>query len=375
MKIDRPNIDIQPFAGGSKTEERTAFGSKEITDNLEKNLNADFARGWGIVPVSELPTMQDFNAVGFTISSLVTHLYQNGIAEYAEKQIYNKGAVCLSEGNIYISKTENNAGNPLTDTTQWQSLKDAILAANIVQQLGNATDKVMSQKSVTDALNTKQVKGDYATKTDLTQGLNTKLNSSAVKQTTGNSTTDVMSQKAITDALNRATSIDDIYPVGIVLWFAQNKNPNTLFPNTKWQYIGENKTIRLAKADGSNVLTTGGADSIKLTEAQLPAHGHTFSATTSSYDYGTKNTNTTGDHVHSFAGVNHDTWNARGGSGSHNQWYGATKNTNSAGNHTHTVTLGPHTHKVSGTTGKAGGDSKINITNAFVTLMGWYRIS
>ncbi|HGJ5868985.1 MAG TPA: hypothetical protein ACHBW8_12775, partial [Arsenophonus nasoniae] len=127
MKIDRPNIDIQPFAGSSKTEERTAFGSKEITDNLEKNLNADFARGWGIVPVSELPTMQDFNAVGFTISSLVTHLYQNGIAEYAEKQIYNKGAVCLSDGNIYLSKTENNAGNPVTDTTQWQSLKDAIL--------------------------------------------------------------------------------------------------------------------------------------------------------------------------------------------------------------------------------------------------------
>ena len=206
MKIDRPNIDIQPFAGSSKTEERTAFGSKEITDNLEKNLNAYFARGWGVVPVSELPTMQDFNAVGFTISSLVTHLYQNGIAEYAEKQIYNKGAVCLSEGNIYISKTENNAGNPLTDTTQWQSLKDAILAANIVQQIGNATDKVMSQKSVTDVLNSKQQKGDYATKTELTQGLNTKLNSAAVKQTTGNSTTDVMSQKACTDTFAKKDS-------------------------------------------------------------------------------------------------------------------------------------------------------------------------
>ncbi|MDR5614565.1 phage tail protein, partial [Arsenophonus sp.] len=206
MKIDRPNIDIQPFAGSSKTEERTAFGSKEITDNLEKNLNADFARGWGIVSVSELPTMQDFNAVGFTISSLVTHLYQNGIAEYAEKQIYNKGAVCLSDGNIYLSKTENNAGNPLTDKTQWQSLKDAILSANIVQQTGSATDKVMSQKSVTDALNGKQPKGDYATKTELTQGLNTKLNSSAVKQTTGNSTTEAMSQKAVTDTFAKKDS-------------------------------------------------------------------------------------------------------------------------------------------------------------------------
>ncbi|MFS1539746.1 MAG: hypothetical protein ACL7BU_14875 [Candidatus Phlomobacter fragariae] len=130
---------MKPFASTSKTEERTAFGSKEITDSLEKNLNNDFERGWGIVPVSELHTMQDFNAVGFTISSLVTHLYQNGIAEYTEKQIYNKDSLCVSKGNIYISKTDNNAGYTLTHETQWQSLKNAILAANI--------DKVMSQKN------------------------------------------------------------------------------------------------------------------------------------------------------------------------------------------------------------------------------------
>lgn len=175
--------------------------------------------------------------------------------------------------------------------------------------------------------------------------------------------------------LAKTVSIDGMYPVGIVVWFAQNKNPNTLFPNTKWQYIGENKTIRLAKADGSNVLTTGGTDSIKLTEAQLPAHGHPFSATTSSYDYGNKNTNTTGNHSHNFAGVVSDPWNARGGDGNHNQWKASTQNTAQAGNHAHTVTIGAHTHTVSGTTGKTGSGSEINITNAFVTLMGWYRIS
>jgi len=199
LKINRPNVDVKPFASQSKTEERTVFGSKEITDKLEKNLNSDFYRGWGIVPVSELPTMQDFNAVEFTISGLAAYLFQNGMAEYADKQTYYKNSLCVFEGDIYKSKTDNNAGNPLTDNTQWQSLKDAILAANIVQQLGSATDKVTSQKLVTDALNTKQAKGDYATKIELTQGLNTKLNSAAVKQTTGNSTTDVISQKACDD--------------------------------------------------------------------------------------------------------------------------------------------------------------------------------
>ncbi|WP_425393847.1 hypothetical protein [Candidatus Arsenophonus triatominarum] len=37
--------------------------------------------------------------------------------------------------------------------------------------------------------------------------------------------------------------------------------------------------------------------------------------------------------------------------------------------------MGAHTHSVSGTTGKTGSSSEINITNAFITLMGWYRIS
>jgi len=40
--------------------------------------------------------------------------------------------------------------------------------------------------------------------------------------------------------------VEAVYPVGIVAWFAQNKNPNVLFPGTTWKYIGENKTIRLA---------------------------------------------------------------------------------------------------------------------------------
>ncbi|WP_249031626.1 phage baseplate protein [Tenebrionicola larvae] len=87
--------------------------------------------------------------------------------------------------------------------------------------------------------------------------------------------------------------IDTLYPVGIVTWFAQNKNPNTLFPGTTWKYIGENKTIRLAAANGADVMMTGGADSVRLAVGNLPAHGHTFSANTSSFDYGTKATNST----------------------------------------------------------------------------------
>lgn len=50
--------------------------------------------------------------------------------------------------------------------------------------------------------------------------------------------------------------IDSVYPVGAVLFFAQNKTP-THFSPTVWNYIGENKTIRLGLQNGSDVLGTG----------------------------------------------------------------------------------------------------------------------
>lgn len=127
-----------------------------------------------------------------------------------------------------------------------------------------------------------QPSGDYATNTALNNGLNAKLNTSSVAQSTGASTTNVMNQKAVTDALQNAVNLNTIYPIGIIVWFAQNKNPNTLFPGTKWQYIGENKTIRLAAASGANVLTTVGSDSVTIGKNHLPATSLKFSGTTAS---------------------------------------------------------------------------------------------
>jgi hypothetical protein len=38
-----------------------------------------------------------------------------------------------------------------------------------------------------------------------------------------------------------------------VKFYAQNVNPNERWPWSQWVYTGENKTIRVGKADGSNV--------------------------------------------------------------------------------------------------------------------------
>ena len=50
---------------------------------------------------------------------------------------------------------------------------------------------------------------------------------------------------------------------------SQNVNLNDLYPWSEMGYTGENKTIRVSKADGSNVGTTGGSDTVTLQRTNL----------------------------------------------------------------------------------------------------------
>ncbi|WP_052447802.1 phage baseplate protein [Serratia symbiotica] len=191
------------------------------------------------------------------------------------------------------------------------------------------------------------------------------------------------------EALIASKSYLSIYPIGIVIWFAQNKDPNKLFPGTTWEYIGEDKTIRLAAASGSDVMSTGGSDSVTLTVGNLPAHDHTFSANTSSFDYGTKTTSTfdhgtkgttaAGAHYHSIAFSTDDRGGAGFGGGPPNGAYGRTGDVGdhihqiAIGAHSHTVGIGAHSHSVSGTTATTGSGTAFTVANSFIKLMGWYR--
>ncbi|HDS8282623.1 TPA: phage tail protein, partial [Klebsiella variicola] len=80
-------------------------------------------------------------------------------------------------------------------------------------------------------------------------------------------------QQAIANAITVAKRDfwEDDNPVGTTRFFNQNVNPNEKWPWSEWVYTGENKTIRVAKADGSNVGNTGGSDTVTLLRANLPA--------------------------------------------------------------------------------------------------------
>lgn len=218
----------------------------------------------------------------------------------------------------------------------------------------------------------------------------------------------------IAQAVSDSTDLNKIYPVGIVTWFNSNVDPNTALPGLTWTYLnnGVGRTIRIAAANGSDVATTGGSDSVTLAVGNLPSHTHSFSATTSSFDYGTKNTNSIGGHTHSVSGTTSAAGNhahhlglllVNGGDAQYGyttignnktrtlDWLDRTDNkfpnTNTTGNHTHTwsgttsntgahshsVGIGAHTHTVSGNTGGTGSGSAFSVTNQFYKLMAWVR--
>ena len=207
----------------------------------------------------------------------------------------------------------------------------------------------------------------------------------------------------IAQAVSDSTDLNKIYPVGIVTWFNSNVDPNTALPGLTWTYLnnGVGRTIRIAAANGSDVATTGGSDSVTLAVGNLPSHTHSFSATTSSFDYGTKGTNTTGGHTHSGSGSTStngehshyiEAWNGTGRGGDKVSSYAVSYRTggsytNAAGNHSHTfsfgtsgagdhshsVGIGAHSHTVSGNTGGTGSGSAFSVTNQFYKLMAWVR--
>lgn len=68
------------------------------------------------------------------------------------------------------------------------------------------------------------------------------------------------------------TIIDFVYPIGSLYWSKNSTDPGTLFGGT-WTRV-KDKFI-LAAGDTYAQGTTGGAATVALTTAQLPAHSHT----------------------------------------------------------------------------------------------------
>ncbi len=94
--------------------------------------------------------------------------------------------------------------------------------------------------------------------------------------------------------------------------------------------------------------------------------------TISNTDLGTKTTTTAGAHTHSYLKPE---YSGTGGYQSGNNTP-VTDQTESSGNHSHYITLGSHGHNLTDAkTAALGSGTQLNVTNEYITLAAWFRVS
>lgn len=183
-------------------------------------------------------------------------------------------------------------------------------------------------------------------------------------------------QQAIADAIAEAKRDfwEDDNPVGTTRFFNQNVNPNEKWPWSQWLYTGENKTIRVGKADGSNVGATGGSDNVTLQQANLPAVQIDISGETSEQPEQKLTTKPAGKHKHGGVPSRDNPWEI-GGDISQRFNPANLGETDEAPDHEHDIDIPPHHHDVTGKTANLGEGESFSVVEAHTLLMCWSRIA
>ena len=183
-------------------------------------------------------------------------------------------------------------------------------------------------------------------------------------------------QQVIADAITAAKRDfwEDDNPVGTTRFFNQNVNPNEKWPWSQWLYTGENKTIRVGKADGSNVGQTGGSDIVTLQRANLPAVQIDVSGETSEQAEQKIRTSEDGEHNHGGVAGKNDPWEI---GGDVRQLFNPKELgvTDMGGKHDHEVIVPPHKHTTSGKTDNLGEGKSFSVVEAHTLLMCWSRVA
>ncbi|WP_462160959.1 phage tail protein [Klebsiella pneumoniae] len=183
-------------------------------------------------------------------------------------------------------------------------------------------------------------------------------------------------QEAIAAAVEKAVSdaweLDN--PVGTTRFFSQNLNPNERWPWSEWIYTGENKTIRVGKADGSDVGQIGGSDTVTLQQANLPAVKIDVSGETDELPEKKLTTTKNGKHNHGGVAGKDDPWEI---GGDVRQLFNPKELgvTDDAGEHDHDVTVPAHKHVTSGKTANLGEGKSFSVVEAHTMLMCWSRVA
>ena len=177
---------------------------------------------------------------------------------------------------------------------------------------------------------------------------------------------------AIASAVRSAWELDN--PVGTTRFFSQNLDPNERWPWSQWVYTGENKSIRIGKADGSDVGQTGGSDTVTLQKSNLPAVQIDVSGETSEQQEQKLKTTRGGVHNHGGVAGKDDPWEI---GGDVRQLFNPKELgvTDDAGEHDHEVTVPAHKHTTTGKTDYLGESKSFSVVESHTLLMCWSRVA
>ncbi|EPO9652534.1 phage tail protein [Klebsiella pneumoniae] len=179
---------------------------------------------------------------------------------------------------------------------------------------------------------------------------------------------------AIAEAIRGAWEADN--PIGTVRFFSQALDPNERWPWSEWVYTGENKTIRVGKADGSNVGQAGGSDNFTLQRANLPAVRIDVNGETSELPAHELTTRGAGRHKHQGGmAAPGEAWGGDYIVGSDNDSHRTRNNTSEADDHTHVIDVQAHKHNTTGKTDNLGEGASFSVVEAHTLLMCWSRVA
>lgn len=123
-KLDRKTQKI--FAQDADSTQVTAFRTAGTTPTYSKDVddiqNVKFTTGWldednvgNVIPYAE-----DMNGVFYAFTRNLAYLYQQGIPEWSNSETYYENAMCMYDGVLYQSLSDNNTNQqPDTQTSYW----------------------------------------------------------------------------------------------------------------------------------------------------------------------------------------------------------------------------------------------------------------
>ena len=268
-----------------------------------------------------------------------------------EAALYDDEGICLAVANMaptYKPLLAEGAGR-LQSVNMW-------IAVSKTSDVTIKADPAIILATVAEVSRAKSEAKDYA------------------DQIVGQLDTDI--QQVITDAITAAKRDfwEDDNPVGTTRFFKQNVNPNERWPWSEWVYTGENKTIRVGKADGSDVGTIGGSDTVTLQQANLPAVQVDVSGETSEQAEQKIRTSEDGEHNHGGVAGKDDPWEI---GGDVRQLFNPKELgvTDMGGKHDHEVIVPPHKHSTTGKTANLGEGKSFSVVEAHTLLMCWSRVA